>query len=71
MSKYDVHITLSSTEEKLDLIKIIGTRPRVEAAKAAIIDRCRALEAMKQERELKSYELKVRASIIETLISNL
>lgn len=60
MSKYDVHITLSSAEEKQDLIKIIGRRSCVEEAKEAVLERCRDLEAQKQERELKSYELKVK-----------
>ncbi|XP_011297299.1 vigilin [Fopius arisanus] len=59
MSKYDVHIILSSAEEKLDFIKIIGTPVNAQEAKEAILERVNDLEAKKQERVLKSYEVKI------------
>lgn len=59
MSRYDVHIILSPAEEKLDFIKIIGAPPNVLEAKEAILERVNDLEAQKQERVLKSYEVKL------------
>lgn len=59
MNTYDVHIMLSPAEEKLDYIKISGTPSCVENAKQAILDRCKALEADRQDRVLKSFELKI------------
>ncbi|XP_043578078.1 vigilin [Bombus pyrosoma] len=59
MNTYDVHIMLSPAEEKLDYIKISGTPPCVENAKQAILDKCKALEAERQDRALKSFELKI------------
>ncbi|XP_043519288.1 vigilin [Frieseomelitta varia] len=59
MTTYDVHIMLSPAEEKLDYIKISGTPSCVENAKQAILDKCKALEAERQDRALKSFELKI------------
>ncbi|XP_017756079.1 PREDICTED: vigilin isoform X1 [Eufriesea mexicana] len=59
MNTYDVHIMLSPAEEKLDYIKISGTPSCVENAKQAILDKCKALEAERQDRALKSFELKI------------
>ncbi|CAK9823134.1 Hdlbp [Anthophora retusa] len=59
MNTYDVHIMLSPAEEKLDYIKISGTPSCVENAKQAILDKCKVLEAERQDRALKSFELKI------------
>ncbi|XP_046605985.1 vigilin [Neodiprion virginianus] len=59
MEKYDVHIMLSPAEQKLDFIKISGTPPCVEEAKEAILEKCKNLEAQRQDRALKSFELKI------------
>lgn len=59
MNTYDVHIMLSPAEEKLDYIKISGTPSCVENAKQAILEKVKALEAERQDRALKSYELKI------------
>ncbi|XP_076653827.1 satellite-binding protein 1 Dp1 isoform X2 [Halictus rubicundus] len=59
---YDVHIMLSPAEEKLDYIKISGTPSCVENAKQAILDKCKALEAERQDRALKSFELKLEVN---------
>ncbi|KAK2586764.1 hypothetical protein KPH14_011792 [Odynerus spinipes] len=59
MNMYDVHIMLSPAEEKLDYIKISGTPSCVENAKQAILEKCKALEAERQDRALKSFELKL------------
>jgi hypothetical protein len=42
------------------LFQISGTPACVERAKAAVEERCRELEAERQDRILKSFELKVR-----------
>ncbi|KAI4494366.1 hypothetical protein M0802_009049 [Mischocyttarus mexicanus] len=59
MNMYDVRIMLSPAEEKLDYIKISGTPPCVENAKQAILEKCKSLEADRQDRALKSFELKI------------
>ncbi|XP_015598207.1 vigilin [Cephus cinctus] len=59
METHDVHIMLSPAEQKLDYIKISGTPSCVESAKEAILERCKVLEAGRQERALKSFELKI------------
>lgn len=59
METYDVHIVLSPADQKLDIIKITGTPANVERAKTAVQERCKDLEAAKQDRILKSYELKL------------
>lgn len=59
MNTYDVHIMLSPAEEKLDYIKISGTPSCVQNAKKAILEKCEALKAERQDRALKSFELKL------------
>ncbi|PNF18399.1 Vigilin [Cryptotermes secundus] len=59
MEKYDVHIVLSPADQRLDIIKISGTPACVERAKEAIEERCKELEAERQDRILKSFELKI------------
>ncbi|KYM96071.1 PREDICTED: vigilin [Cyphomyrmex costatus] len=59
MNTYDVHIMLSPAEEKLDYIKISGTPSCVQNAKEAILEKCEALKAEREDRALKSFELKL------------
>jgi polyribonucleotide nucleotidyltransferase len=59
MQNYDVHIELSPQEKKLDVIKVTGAAQNVRDAKEAIAERVKQLEADKQDRELRSYELKL------------
>ncbi|XP_012215357.1 vigilin [Linepithema humile] len=59
MNTYDVHIMLSPAEEKLDYIKISGTPSCVQSAKKAILEKCEALKAEREDRALKSFELKL------------
>lgn len=59
MNMYDVRIMLSPAEERLDYIKISGTPSCVENAKQAILEKCKSLEADRQDRALKSFELKI------------
>lgn len=60
MDTHDVHIMLSPAEQKLDYIKISGTPSCVESAKEAVLEKCKILEAKRQERALKSFELKIK-----------
>ncbi|XP_033222679.1 vigilin [Belonocnema kinseyi] len=59
METYDVHIKLSPAEQKLDYIEISGTPACVENAKQAILDKCEVLKAEREDRALKSFELKL------------
>lgn len=59
MNTYDVHIMLSPAEEKLDYIKISGTPSCVQSAKEAILEKCETLKADREDRALKSFELKL------------
>lgn len=59
MNTYDVHIMLSPAEEKLDYIKISGTPSCVIRAKEAILEKCETLKAEREDRALKSFELKL------------
>ncbi|XP_034942001.1 vigilin [Chelonus insularis] len=62
MSKHDVHIKMSSADDKKDFIEIFGVAAKIEEAKVAIIERVKEIEAMMQERALKSFELKVEVN---------
>ncbi|XP_049810317.1 vigilin [Schistocerca nitens] len=59
MDRYDVHIVLSPADQHLDVIKITGTPANVEQAKIALEERREELEKEKQDKMLKSYELKI------------
>ncbi|XP_063232691.1 vigilin [Bacillus rossius redtenbacheri] len=59
MDRYDVHIVLSPAEQKLDIIKISGTPACVQRAKEAVEERCKELEADRQDRALRSFELEI------------
>lgn len=59
MNMYNIHIMLPPAEEKLDYIKISGTPLCIENAKQAILEKCKTLEAERQDRALKSFELKI------------
>jgi predicted RNA-binding protein YlqC (UPF0109 family) len=59
MSKYDVHIELSAQDEKLDIIKIHGSKSNLVDAKIAIAKRVEDIEADRADRELRQYELQI------------
>ncbi|CAO1311381.1 unnamed protein product [Diamesa hyperborea] len=59
MNRYDVHIELSPQDQKLDFIKITGSTQNVEDAKLAIADRVKDLEADREDRELRSFEMTI------------
>lgn len=60
MNRYDVHIELSPQDQKLDVIKVSGAAQNVRDAKAAIADRVKELEKDREDRELRSFELKIQ-----------
>ena len=60
MDRYDVHISLAPAEERKDTVFIHGAPKCVEEAKLAVEDRVEQLELERQDRLLKSFELKVR-----------
>ncbi|GLV35995.1 Dodeca-satellite-binding protein 1 [Carabus blaptoides fortunei] len=62
MDTYDVHIVLSPADQRVDIIKITGTPANVERASEAVQDRVKDLEAAKQDRLLKSYELEIEVN---------
>lgn len=59
MNRYDVHIELSPQDQKLDVIKVSGAAQNVRDAKAAIADRVKDLEKDREDRELRSFEIKI------------
>lgn len=59
MNRYDVHIELSPQDQKLDVIKVSGAAQNVRDAKTAIADRVKDLEKDREDRELRSFELKI------------
>jgi polyribonucleotide nucleotidyltransferase len=59
MNNYDVHIELSPQDQKLDFIKITGAAQNVRDAKTAIAERVKQLEADREDREKRSFELKI------------
>lgn len=59
MDNYDVHIVLSPTDNKKDVIKITGTPVNVERAKEAVLERVKEIEIERKDRELKSYALQI------------
>lgn len=62
MDRYDVHIVLSSTEIKEDIIKITGTPVNVQDAKEALLDRVSELESDRKDRELRSFSLQIEVN---------
>lgn len=62
MDRFDVHIVLSSTDIKEDIIKITGTPINVQDAKEALLERVQELEADKKDRELRSFSLQIEVN---------
>ncbi|XP_054285585.1 LOW QUALITY PROTEIN: vigilin [Macrosteles quadrilineatus] len=55
--RYDVHIEVPNSDDHLDYIKITGTNEAVENARAAVEDRIKEIDADKEDRQLRSFEL--------------
>ena len=60
MNRFDVHIELSPQDQKLDVIKVSGAAQNVRDAKVAIAERVVELEKDREDRELRSFELKIQ-----------
>ncbi|XP_049542273.1 vigilin [Anopheles darlingi] len=59
MNAYDVHIEMSPQDKKLDIIKVTGTKTAIAEAKVAIAERIKQLEADREDREARSFEVKL------------
>ncbi|XP_045445479.1 vigilin [Melitaea cinxia] len=60
MQTYDVHILMPPNEENSDIVKVTGTPTNVEKAKLAIADKIVEMEKEKEDRLLRSFELKFK-----------
>lgn len=58
MNKYDVNIRVPAAEAKSDIILVSGVPSNVEAAKEGFAERMRELEAEKEERLKRSFEVR-------------
>lgn len=63
MDEFDVYISFSPADQKLDYIKITGTPANVQKAKEALEERVKQLEKEKEERILKAFSLSVSLAI--------
>ncbi|XP_060527573.1 vigilin isoform X2 [Cylas formicarius] len=62
MDRFDVHIVLSSPEEKENIIKVTGTASNVEEAKQALLERVKELEDERKDRDLRSFVLQIEVN---------
>ncbi|KAI8434971.1 hypothetical protein MSG28_003426, partial [Choristoneura fumiferana] len=60
MQTYDVHLLLPPNEEQTDIVKVTGTPTNVEKAKHALVDKIVEMEKEKEDRALRSFELKFK-----------
>ncbi|CAH2086464.1 unnamed protein product [Euphydryas editha] len=60
MQTYDVHILMPPNEENSDIVKVTGTPTNVEKAKLALTDKIVEMEKEKEDRLLRSFELKFK-----------
>ncbi|CAH2073927.1 unnamed protein product, partial [Iphiclides podalirius] len=60
MQTYDVHILMPPAEENSDTVKVTGTPTNVEKAKQALADKIVEMEKEKEDRILRSFELKFK-----------
>ncbi|KOB67862.1 Vigilin [Operophtera brumata] len=58
MQTYDVHILLPPNDDTSDIVKVTGTPTSVEKAKEAIAEKIIDMEKEKEDRALRSFELK-------------
>ncbi|XP_063359455.1 vigilin [Cydia amplana] len=60
MQTYDVHLLLPPNDEPSDIVKVTGTPTNVEKAKEALVEKIVEMEKEKEDRALRSYELKFK-----------
>ncbi|KPI91491.1 Vigilin [Papilio xuthus] len=60
MQTYDVHILMPPAEEICDQVKVTGTPANVEKAKQALAEKIGEMEKEKEDRLLRSFELKFK-----------
>jgi hypothetical protein len=59
MNKYDVNIRVPAADAKSDIILVSGVPSNVEAAKEGFVQRMQELEAEKEERLKRSFEVPI------------
>ena len=59
MGDYDVNISIPPAEERSDVVKVTGPPANVKRALQALHDKCDQLEKEKEDRMLKSFQLKM------------
>ncbi|KAL1494803.1 hypothetical protein ABEB36_010342 [Hypothenemus hampei] len=62
MDRFDVRITMSSAEERNNIIKVNGTPANCEEAKVALLERVKELEEEKKDKELRSYSVQLEVN---------
>ncbi|XP_026329102.1 vigilin isoform X2 [Hyposmocoma kahamanoa] len=60
MQTYDVHILLPPNDDTSDIVKVTGTPTNVEKAKQALLEKIVDMEKEKEDRALRSFELKFK-----------
>ncbi|XP_068630109.1 vigilin isoform X1 [Battus philenor] len=60
MQTYDVHLLMPPAEDTSDEVKVTGTPANVERAKQALTDKIGEMEKEKEDRLLRSFELKFK-----------
>ena len=59
MNRYDVNIRVPAADAKSDIILVSGVPSNVEAAKEGFLERMKELEAEKEERLKRSFEVRL------------
>ncbi|XP_025081209.1 vigilin-like [Pomacea canaliculata] len=59
MEEYDVNISIPPATESSDIVRVTGPPENVKKARAALEDKVAQLEAEKEDRALKSFQLKI------------
>ncbi|KAJ2952741.1 hypothetical protein O0L34_g7097 [Tuta absoluta] len=60
MQTHDVHVLLPPNDDPSDIVKVTGTPTNVEKAKQALTEKISEMEKEKEDRLLRSYELKFK-----------
>ena len=62
MNRFDVNIRVPAQDDNSDVIKISGVPTNVEAAKVGLAERVKELEAEKEVKRQKSFEVSVEVN---------
>ncbi len=67
MNKYDVNIRVPAADAKSDIILVSGVPSNVEAAKEGFVQRMQELEAEKEERLKRSFEVPIHFNSLRSI----